>query len=93
MAVVKCLYQPTGYLLSWIMPFFKSAMPDTFLDHLIALHSQIAIVRILGLVSKHDGGWHTTYHLSAPYGNRKSDYNAFSGHSDSWYLVSQTCFH
>ena len=28
----------------------------------------------LGLVPKHDGGWHTVYHLSAPHGNSINDY-------------------
>ena len=28
----------------------------------------------LGLVPKHDGGWHTIYHLSAPHSNSINDY-------------------
>ena len=33
-------------------------------------HSQISI----GLVPKHDGGWHTILHLSAPHGYSINDY-------------------
>ena len=63
--VVGTFHQPTSNPSSWTMPLLKSAMLDTFPD-----------VRCsgLGLVPKHDGGWHTIYHLSAPHGSSINDY-------------------
>ena len=83
--VVKTFHLPTSNLLSWIMPFFKSAMLDAFLDHLIPLHSQISVVQVSGLCQSTmvGGAQSITYQLL----NNKYEHTI--GHAISRQLAEQ----